>query len=394
MDLVLINGRVMTDQGLAEGLAVRLQGDRIAAVGPQSKIAGGARTRDLQGGLLLPGFIDTQVNGGGGVLFNDSPTLEAIATIGEAHRRFGTTGFLPTLISDDLETVTTAIEATRQAIAAGVPGVLGLHIEGPFLNEKRKGIHDASKFRRADASTFALLTSLGVGRTVVTLAPEAVSLELIERLAAAGVVVSAGHTNAAYAGIRAALDHGLSGFTHLFNAMSPLASREPGAVGAALEDQRAWCGIIVDGVHVDPVVLKIALRLRPHDRFVLATDAMPCVGTAETSFLLQGRRILVRDGACYAEDGTLAGSSLDMASAVRNAVRLLDLDLAEAARMASANPAAFLGLGAERGRIASGQVADLVLLDDELGVIDTWIGGVDVEAAAGPAPRAGSRTHA
>ncbi|MHB8528943.1 MAG: N-acetylglucosamine-6-phosphate deacetylase [Caulobacteraceae bacterium] len=375
MDEVLINGRVMTDRGLAEGLAVRLKGDRIVAVGPAEELTAGARTRDLAGGLLLAGFIDTQVNGGGGVLFNDSPTVEAIERIGAAHRAFGTTGFLPTLISDDLVTLEAAIVATRQAIEAGVPGVLGLHIEGPFLNARRKGIHDASKFRRTDESSFALLTSLEVGRTLVTLAPEATSLEMIARLARAGVVVAAGHTNAPYEMARAALDHGLTGFTHLFNAMSPLTSREPGVVGAALEDQKSWCAIIVDGVHVDPVVLKLALRLRPRDRFILVTDAMPCVGTGETSFQLQGKRILVKDGACFDEDGTLAGPTLDMAAAVRNAIAMLDLDLPEAARMASRGPAEFLGLDHDRGRIARGLIADLVLLDEELRVLDTWIAG-------------------
>jgi N-acetylglucosamine-6-phosphate deacetylase len=375
MDVALLNGRVMTERGLVEGLAVRIEGERIAALGPAAEVAAGAEARDLQGALLLPGFIDIQVNGGDGLLFNDQPTLATIARIGAAHRPFGTTGFLPTLISDDLATVRAAVEAARAAIERQVPGVLGIHIEGPYLNVARRGIHQASKLRRTDASSFALLTSLKVGRTLVTLAPEATSLETIERLVHAGVVVAAGHTNAPYALVRAALDHGLSGFTHLFNAMSPLTSREPGAVGAALEDERAWCGIIVDGVHVDPVVLKLALRMHPHDRFNLITDAMPCVGSDQTSFQLQGKTITVRDGACFDEAGTLAGSALDMASAVRNAVNMLGLDLADASRMASRNPAEFLGLEHEYGRIARGCFADLVLLDDDLRVTETWIHG-------------------
>jgi N-acetylglucosamine-6-phosphate deacetylase len=386
MALALVNGRVMTDRGLAEGLAVRIEGERIAALGPRDELIAGADVRDLRGALLLPGFIDTQVNGGAGLLFNDEPTAATIAAIGAAHRRFGTTGFLPTLISDDLGTVKAAIGAARKAIDAAVPGVLGIHIEGPYLNVTRKGIHDASKLRRTDATSFALLTSLGVGRTLVTLAPEETSPETIERLVRAGVVVSAGHSNAPYATVRAALDRGVSGFTHLFNAMSPLTSREPGVVGAALEDDSAWCGIIVDGVHVDPVVLKLALRLRPHERFNLITDAMPCVGSAETSFQLQGKTITVRDGACFDAEGTLAGSALDMASAVRNAVRMLGLDLADASRMASRNPAEFLGLDHELGRIARGCFADLVLLDDDLRVLDTWIHGhASAEADAAPA---------
>jgi N-acetylglucosamine-6-phosphate deacetylase len=375
MDLALVNGGVMTERGLVEGLAVRLHGDRIAAIGPRAEVAAGAETRDLAGALLLPGFIDTQVNGGDGVLFNDAPTLGTIARIGAAHRRFGTTAFLPTLISDDLSVVGAAIEATRAAIETRSPGVLGLHIEGPFLSARRRGIHDAAKLRRTDETSVALLSSLGVGRTLVTLAPEASSLETIERLVRAGVVVSAGHTDASYALMRAALDRGLTGFTHLFNAMSPLASRAPGVVGAALENQSAWCGVIVDGVHVDPVVLKLALKLRPHERFLLITDAMPCVGSGQTSFQLQGKTIAVRGGACFDETGTLAGSALDMASAVRNAVRLLGLDLADASRMASRNPAEFLGLDHELGRIARGCFADLVLLDDDLQVLDTWVRG-------------------
>jgi N-acetylglucosamine-6-phosphate deacetylase len=393
MDLVLLNGRVMTDRGLVEGLAVRLRGERIVGVGTPEALAAGALPRDLGGAILLPGFIDTQVNGGGGVLFNDATTVEGIRAIGAAHRRFGTTGFLPTLISDDLAAMAAAIEAAGEALAAGEPGVLGVHIEGPFLSAKRKGIHDAAKFRRIDADAFDLITSLKGGRTLLTLAPEATDPDMIARLVEAGVVVSAGHTNAGYGAIRHALEAGMTGFTHLFNAMSPLTSREPGVVGAALEDQSAWAGIIVDGRHVDPVVLKLALRLRPTERFMLVTDAMPCVGAALQSFVLQGKTITVKNGACVDEHGVLAGSALDMASAVRNAVRLLDLPLMDASRMASRNPAEFLGLDHERGRIAPGYLADLVLVDDDVQVLDTWIGGVDAagaEAAAAGARRDGS----
>ena len=383
MDVALVNARVLTPAGFAEGKAVLLSGDRIAGVVDAKDAPRGSARRDLQGGWLLPGFIDSQVNGGGGVMFNASPTVESIRAIGAAHRPFGVTGFLPTLISTELDTIRAAIEATRQALAEGVPGLLGLHIEGPFLSEKRKGIHDASKFRVIDQAAFELLTSLDAGRTLVTLAPEKTNPEMIERLAAAGVIVAAGHTNAAYATIRTALGHGLRGFTHLFNAMSPLTSREPGAVGAALEDQDSWSAVIVDGRHVDPVVLRLALRAKRHDRFMLVSDAMPCVGSAEKSFVLDGRLISVKDGVCVDERGTLAGSDLDMASAVRNAVSLLGLDLAEAANMASSAPAEFLRLDDDRGRIAPGCRADLVLLDESLQVVDSWIGGGGASSTGG-----------
>ena len=390
MALALINGRVLRGDKFVRNQCVLIEGTRILDVLPADDArCRAAQPHDLGGGLLLPGFIDLQVNGGGGVLFNDAPTLEAIRTIGAAHRQFGTTGFLPTLISADLDIVARAIAAVRGAIAAGVPGVLGIHIEGPFLNVARKGVHDPAKLRELDPSALGLLTSLQGARTLVTLAPEMTTPQLIERLVAAGVVVSAGHTNASYAEIRVALAHGLTGFTHLFNAMSPLTGREPGVVGAALDDQRSWCGIIVDGEHTDPVVLRIALRCKPYDRFMLVTDAMPSVGTGNAFFELQGRRISVNGHACFDEDGRLAGSNIDMASCVRNAVRLLGLPLTQAVRMASEVPAQFLGLAHDHGRIAAGYRANLVLTDADLNVRETWIDGRstadDTQAPTAPA---------
>jgi N-acetylglucosamine-6-phosphate deacetylase len=375
MDLALVGGRVLTSRGVEEGLAVGLRGDRIAFVGWAADLPASARRVDLDGGLLAPGFIDIQVNGGGGVLFNDAPTPEAVAAIGAAHRRFGTTGFLPTLISDELAVVAQAKAAVCEAIGRGTAGVLGVHIEGPFLNTERKGIHEAHMLRPLDAAGMAVLTSPGCGRTLVTLAPEIAGPDLIAELAAAGVIVAGGHTNATYRQAIAGLDAGMTGFTHLFNAMSPLTSRAPGVVGAALSDPRPWCGIIVDGHHVDPVVLRVALKCRPLDRFILVTDAMPPVGADLTTFTLQDKTITVRDGACFDASGRLAGSNLDMAWALRNAIDLLGVSLAEASAMASTAPADFLGLGHELGRIAPGFKADLVLLDDALEVRETWIGG-------------------
>lgn len=376
MSVALVNGRVLGDIGLMEGRCVLLQGGRIVDVVAESDPrCRSAQRYDLKGRLLLPGFIDSQVNGGGGVLFNDAPSVENIRAIGTAHRRFGTTGFLPTLISADLDVVARAIAAVQGAIQAGVPGVLGIHIEGPFLNVARKGVHDSAKLRELDESAVGLLTSLRGGKTLVTLAPEMTTPEIIQSLVKSGVVVSAGHTNATYAEIATALQHGLTGFTHLFNAMSQLTGREPGVVGAALDDPNSWCGIIVDGEHASPVVLRIALRCKPHDRFMLVTDAMPGVGTNKTSFNLQGRKITVSGAVCIDEDGRLAGSNIDMASCVRNAVKLLHLPLPEAVRMASLYPAEFLGIAHDTGRIRAGYRANLVLADDDLNVLETWIDG-------------------
>ncbi len=372
----LLNARILTDEGFVDGMAVLLRAGKILAIVPANDAhTRVARPHDLGGAMLLPGFIDTQVNGGGGVLFNDAPTVESIRTIGAAHRRFGTTSFLPTLISDDLRVVAQAIAAVDAAINAGVPGVTGIHIEGPFISETRKGAHAAAHIRALLPEHVPLLSSLRHGRTLVTLAPEHTTVATIAMLAAAGVVVAAGHSNAAYADIGAALAHGLTGFTHLFNAMSPLQSRAPGVVGAALHDQNSWCGIIVDGWHVDPVVLQIALRAKRRDRFMLVTDAMPIVGSDANEFQLQGRRIHVHEGQCIDEQGTLSGSALDMASAVRNAVRMLGISVIDAARMASTWPAEFLGLGKELGHIKPGYRANLVAVDDDMRVLDTWIDG-------------------
>lgn len=385
MRTALANGRLLTPAGIVAGQVLLLAGARIEAlVEPGDPRCRDAQREDLGGRLLVPGFIDIQVNGGGGVLFNDAPGIEAIRTIGAAHRRYGTTGFLPTVISDDLGTIGRAIDAVQAALDAGVPGVLGVHVEGPFLNRARRGVHEARHLRPLDATLVPQLRALRGGRTLLTLAPEMTTPAVIGALVEAGLIVAAGHSNATFAEVEAAIARGLRGFTHLYNAMSPLTPREPGMVGAALYDQSTWCGIIVDGHHVDPVSLRIALRCKRHDRFVLVTDAMPPVGSPADSFVLQGRTIRVVDGVCRDEHGTLAGTSLDMAAAVRNAVALLDLGLVEAVRMASEYPADFLGLGHELGRIAAGYRANLALLDDELGVRRTWIDGV---AAAPTAPR-------
>lgn len=373
----LVNGRVLTAEGFRERQTVVIEDGRIhLVVNDADWTSADVKRQDLDGQLLLPGFIDVQVNGGNGVLFNNAPNVDAIREIGVAHRKYGTTGFLPTLISDDLSVVKKAIAATREAMTDGVPGVLGIHLEGPFLNEAKKGAHDASKFRILDDSAVTLLSSLGVGKTLVTIAPEMTSPEMIGRLLSAGVIVSAGHTNANYEQMRAALDAGVTGFTHLFNAMSPFGSREPGVVGAALQDQHSWCGIIVDGHHVHEASLHVALAAKRNDRFVLVTDAMPSVGMTDKQFELDGRTITVSGGKCLAPDGTLAGSDLDMASAIRNATTMLGCDLEEAVRMASQYPAEFLGLDAELGQIKPGYRANLVLADDDMNVIDTWIDGV------------------
>jgi N-acetylglucosamine-6-phosphate deacetylase len=375
--VALVNGRVLGDHGPREGLAVLVRGKRIVAVvaDNDSRLVD-AQRHDLHGNLLLPGFIDVQVNGGGGLLFNDAPTAETLRGIAEAHRKFGTTGMLPTLITDTAQIMRTALDAVDEAIEQRVPGILGIHVEGPFLATARKGIHNADLFRYPDEDDIAALTAPRKGAVMLTLAPDQVSPVTIARLSESGVIVVAGHTAADYATTRAALDAGVRGFTHLYNAMTPLSSRDPGVVGAALDDPHSWCGLIVDGHHVHPATLRIAIAAKARGKCVLVTDAMPPVGSDRPDYVLNGQTIIMRDGICQSEAGVLAGSGLDMASAVRNAVQMLGLPLAEASRMASAYPAAWIGLDRTHGRIAAGYQADFAVLDDSLTVRETWVAGL------------------
>jgi N-acetylglucosamine-6-phosphate deacetylase len=376
MTTALTHARVLAADGWHDDLAVLLEGERIVdLLPPADPRVRDAHQHDLHGAMLVPGFIDVQVNGGGGVLFNEAPTVETLRRIGAAHRRFGTTGFLPTLISDRVEVMRAALAAVEQALAEGVPGVLGIHLEGPYLAPARKGVHDPKYFHAPGSDELALLCAPHRGVRLLTLAPDQVPLASIGALAGAGLIVCAGHTAADYETIRAALAAGVRGFTHLFNAMTPFGSREPGVVGAALEDADSWCGIIVDGHHVHPASLRVAVAAKPRGKMLLVTDAMPPVGADRPDYVLNGETIVVRDGICQTAQGVLAGSALDMASAVRNAVQLLGLPLEEAVRMASTYPAEFLGLGESHGRIAPGFRADLVVLDDQCRVQQSWIGG-------------------
>ena len=361
--------------------AVVIEGTRIVAVVPRTELLVGMSVRALpDGAWLAPGFIDLQVNGGGDVLFNDVPTAKGIRTIAAAHRRFGTTAFLPTLISDTPEKTKTALAAVEELVDKE-SSVVGIHLEGPFLSPERPGVHKLSHIRRPTAEDGTMLTATRSGVTVVTLAPERVPKGFIRQLTRAGVRVCLGHSMATYAETRAAMAEGLTGFTHLFNAMRPLASREPGPIAAALESSNVWFGMIVDGVHVDPAMLHLALRgtARP----MLVTDAMPPVGGSHSTFPLYGEKIKVEAGRCMRKDGTLAGAVLDMATAVRNCVRLLGIPLEVALRFASAHPARFIGLDHWLGQLAPGYRADVVAIDPiSAEVLETWIAGDD--GASGP----------
>jgi N-acetylglucosamine-6-phosphate deacetylase len=351
-----------------------MEGSRIRGLLPRRDLPEGLPARVLpEGAWLAPGFIDIQVNGGGDALLNDDPSPAAMAEIARAHRKFGTTALLPTLITDKPEKMRAALTAAHEAAATN-PSILGIHLEGPFLSPEKPGVHNRVLIRQPGQDDLEMLTAPRAGVTLVTLAPERMPPGFVARLAAAGIRVSLGHSMATYDETRAALAEGLTGFTHLFNAMRPLGNRDPGPVAAALETPGAFFGMIVDGVHVDPAMLRLALRGLAHP--MLVTDAMPPVGGSKAAFMLYGEEIAVHGSRCARADGTLAGSALDMASAVRNCVALLGVPLTQALRFASTEPARFLGLDATLGRLAPGYRADLVAFDPgSMRVLGAWVAG-------------------
>lgn len=354
-------------------IAVTVDGGKIVAlVAASDAVVDAVRLP----GLLAPGLIDVQVNGGGGALFNNDPTINALGKMSSAHARYGTTGFMPTLITDEIEVMQKAADAVSAAIREGVPGVIGVHFEGPHLSKPKKGTHEEKFIRSLSERELAIYARDDLGLKMVTLAPENVAPRDIEKLVSLGVRVCLGHSNADGKTAAAAVAAGASGFTHLYNAMSPLHSRDPGMVGTALISDECWCGLIADGHHVSAEAMILALKAKPRGKIMLVTDAMSLVGSDEMSFPLFDR-IVTRDGdKLTSTTGELAGSHLDMISAVRNMHAWCGVELGEALRMAALYPAQFLG--AKGGRIVAGAPADLILLDDELQVQKTWIAGQEV----------------
>jgi N-acetylglucosamine-6-phosphate deacetylase len=360
--------------------AVIVDGMHILDVVPESVLSSDLAVQRLAGGLLAPGFVDAQVNGGGGVLLNDAPTADGVRTMCDAHAKFGTTALLPTLITDSPAVTAKAVASVKQAIAGHAPGCLGIHLEGPFLSPERRGAHDANLMRSMTEADVEEILSLGIETVLTTVSPNRVAPAIIRRLTQGGVIVSLGHSDATYDQIMKAVDAGARGVTHLFNAMSPLTHRAPGLVGGALDAGELWCGLIADGHHVHPAAIGIALRAkRLPGRIFLVTDAMSTVGSDQQTITLNGRMVWRRNGALELEDGTLAGSDLDMMSAVRYLVQQIGVELGEALRMASTYPAEFLKRS-DLGRIAASARADLVHIDDSLQAKAVWRAGTKFDA--------------
>lgn len=352
-----------------ENVSVSINNGVIHAVAPASG--------NVQPGLLAPGFIDVQVNGGGGALFNTAPNRQSLRTMMQAHARFGTTAMLPTVITDSVSVMRQAADAIASAIAEQEPSIIGVHFEGPHLSVPKKGVHPQQHIRGLSAEEMAIYGRTDLGIKLITVAPENITPAQIRELTALNVIVCLGHSNAEAATVQAALDAGATGFTHLYNAMSPLTSREPGMVGVALSDPDSWCGIIFDGHHMHPVAAKVALAAKPRGKLMIVTDAMSPVGTDDTEFDFFTGKVIREGSKLTNEAGSLAGSVLDMAAAVKYAVQVLDVSPAEALRMASLYPAQFLSCH-NTGRIMAGAQADLVLLDENWQVQQSWIKGKPV----------------
>lgn len=373
--------RIFDGHGWHDGKALFVRNDSVDGIVEADRLTGNCEHIRLDGGFLAPGFVDLQVNGGGGVLLNDQPDVEGIRTICDVHAQFGTVALLATLITDTPEITEKTIAAGRAAAAAKVPGFLGLHLEGPHLSLARKGAHDPALIRPMEEDDLLRLKAAVTGMPVLqtTVAPETVTPQQIAALAGVGIIVSIGHSDASFEMANAAIAAGARQTTHLFNAMSQLGNRQPGMVGTALESESLYAGLIADGIHVDRHTLAIALRAkRGPGRIFLVTDAMATIGTDMAEFTLNGRTIRRANGRLTLEDGTLAGADLDMISAVRFIHREIGLDLEEALRMASLYPAEAVGQEHRLGHLRPGAAASFVHLSDDLAIRSVWIHGKKV----------------
>lgn len=359
----LIPDRLFDGNSILSDAGVVVLDGKVSGVVTKSKAYALDLPTILIDGLLCPGFIDIQVNGGGGYMFNNSPTSGALAEIGKKLFSAGTTSWLPTFITDSVEKMTLAAEAIKSSF--GRNGVVGVHFEGPHISHSKRGAHRSEFIRPIDDSTLSILSelvSLGIP-VLLTVAPECLPAGTISKLRNIGVLVSLGHTSATYGQVQVALSEGATCFTHLFNGMTPMSSRDPGVVGAAL-DSDAWCGFIADGHHVADSVLRIAIRSRPSaNKMILVSDAMATThGPSE--FQLYGETISVVDGRLVNSAGSLAGAYIDMMGSVCRLILNVGIDPEVALRMATRNPAEFLGLNKIKGFVGIGSIAEFVVISD------------------------------
>ncbi|UTF61436.1 N-acetylglucosamine-6-phosphate deacetylase [Gilvimarinus sp. DA14] len=378
MKQALMGARIFTGDRFIDNQALIISGSEIFALLENDNVVlkhPDAEIVQLNGGILAPGFIDLQVNGGGGAFFTNDTSVGALQTMLDGHRPTGTTGMLPTLISDTRQTHQAGVKAVSDALAQNMAGILGIHIEGPFFDMDKRGAHNAKYIREIEGEDLNWLTHISDAKVMLTLAPEHANPGQIRQLVEAGVIVCAGHTNAHYDDVLQAVEEGLSGFTHLYNAMRPQTGREPGVVGAALDTDTTWCGIICDNHHVHPASVRTAINAKPKGKVYLVTDAMSTVGSEQKSFTIYGEEIFEKDGALVNAEGRLAGSAIGMIDAVRISHQDVGLSLEECLRMASLYPAEYLQLHHQLGRIEQNYRADLVHFTHDFSVTATWVAG-------------------
>ncbi|ANN27252.1 N-acetylglucosamine-6-phosphate deacetylase [Vibrio vulnificus] len=370
----LTNCKIYTGSDVLSEHALIIENDLIQSIVPAADLPSGIEVKDLAGANVSPGFIDLQLNGCGGVMLNDEITAETMQIMHKANLKSGCTSFLPTLITSSDEDMRAAISAAREYHAQYQNQSLGLHLEGPYLNVMKKGIHSVDYIRPSDTSMVDFICENADVVAKVTLAPELNDPEHIEKLRNAGIVVSIGHTNATYAEARKGFEAGITFATHLFNAMTPMVGREPGVVGAIYDTPDVYAGIIADGFHVDYANIRIAHKIKG-EKLVLVTDATAPAGANMDYFIFVGKKVYYRDGKCVDENGTLGGSALTMIEAVQNTVEHVGIALDEALRMATLYPAKAIGVDAQLGRIKKGYIANLTVFDRDFNVKATVVNG-------------------
>lgn len=376
----LVNGRIFTGYDILDDHAVVIADGIIDRVCPRAMLDAALPQQDMAGAFIAPGFIDLQLNGCGGVQFNDSPealSVETLEIMQRANEKSGCTSFLPTLITSSDELMKQAVETMRAWLTTHQNQALGLHLEGPWLNREKKGTHNPALIRQPDPALVDYLCANADVITKVTLAPEQAGSDVIRQLSAAGIIVSAGHSNATYAEAKAGFSAGITFATHLYNAMSPFSGREPGLVGALFDSPDVYCGIIADGLHVNYANVRMAKRLKG-ERLILVTDATAPAGAAIDKFIFAGKTIYYRNGLCVDEHGTLSGSALTMIEAVQNSVEYCGIALDEALRMATLYPARAMGVEKQLGTVAAGKAANLTVFTRDYQIIKTFVNGESV----------------
>lgn len=370
----LTNCKIFTGSEILENFSVIIEDGKICSVCSESELPDGIKLLDLDGANVSPGFIDLQLNGCGGVMFNDDISTKTLDTMHKVNLKSGCTSFLPTLITSSDANMRQAVEAQRQYNALHKHQSLGLHLEGPYLNVMKKGIHSPDFIRVSDDAMIDYICLNNDVVSKVTLAPEQNDPEHIRRLSDAGIVVSIGHSNATYAQARQGFLAGISFATHLHNAMTPITGREPGVVGAIFDTPDVYAGIIVDGFHVDYPNVRIAHKLKG-EKLVLVTDATAPAGAEMDHFIFVGKKVYYRDGKCIDENGTLGGSALTMIEAVQNTVEHVGIALDEALRMATLYPAKAIGADKMLGQLKAGMIANLAIFDRDFNVLATIVNG-------------------